>query len=115
MRTLWLTCPMADTEVRVYVATADDSDLRTGPDDPPAEGMALRGDGIVLINADVPQRRRMGVLVHELLHQAIFLSGVGATVRLNDAREEALVSAIAPLVTHALAGAGVLKGRRVPR
>ena len=114
MRRLWLTLPMADTEVRVYLASPDDHDLLTEDDPTPAEGMCLRGEGVVLISESVPARRRLGVLVHELLHAAVFLSGAATTARINDEREEALVSAVAPLLTHGLVEAGMLRGKRVP-
>lgn len=113
MRRLWLTCPMADTEVRVYVTSNTDPELLV--DGTPAEGVCLRGEGVILINDDVPARRRMGVLIHELAHSAVFLSGAKATLRLSDDREEALISAVAPMLTHALTAARLLKGRRVPR
>lgn len=113
MRRLWLTTRMADADVRVYLASPDDPDLLV--DGTPAEGVCFQGDGVVLINADVPQQRRMGVLVHELLHAALFLSGAKATLRLSDEREERIVGAVAPLLTHGLAHARLLRGRRVPR
>ena len=53
-------------------------------------------------------------LLHELAHAAVFLSGAKATLRLSDEREEALVSAVAPMLTQWLAGVGMLRGRRVP-
>lgn len=110
-RRLWLTCPMADTDVRVYLASDDDPDLIV--EGVPAEGMCLRGEGVVLVNETVPARRRLGVLLHELLHAAVYLSGAKTAVRLSDDREESLVGAIAPLLTHGLVGAGLLRGRRV--
>ena len=111
-RKLWLTGRMADSEVRVYLASPDDPDLLV--DGTPAEGVCYQGDGLVLINADVPAQRRLGVLLHELAHAAVFLSGAKATLRLSDEREEALVSAVAPMLTQWLAGVGMLRGRRVP-
>ena len=112
-RTLWLTCAMADSRVSVYVASPDDPDLQVDGD--AAEGVCILAEGLVLINEAVPVRRRLGVLIHELIHLASFLSGAKVTLRLSDDREEALVSAIAPMLTHALVGAGLLKGRRVAR
>lgn len=106
---------MGTAEWRIYLADPSDPGLAVDGDEAPAEGMTMRGESVVLINRAVPAKRRAEVLLHELIHGAAFLSSIRSTQRWTEAREEAIVSALAPMLAHALVGARLWRGKRVPR
>ena len=112
-RRLGLTCPMGTAEWRIYVAPPSDPALT--PDGQECHAVTLTDSCEIVISDTVHPSRRAEMVVHELLHAAVAASGLGGTQRWGDAREEVVVRALAGPLAHALVGAGLWRGKRVPK
>jgi hypothetical protein len=110
MRTKWLTIPIVGIEWTVYLTDEDDADLRDSNEHKSLEGRCLFWKNIILVNRRLPVSRLPDVLLHEVLHAVVFLSGARETCGLGESDdEEKIVVTLAGPLTAALAACGALK------
>lgn len=109
-RTLWFRLRIGPATWNVYLAARELlTALMPGHD---YEGCTLLEESAIYINRELPRDRWPDVFVHELLHAVVFVSGATETAPLSDSREEKVVAALAPLLTHALLD---LRSLRLPK
>lgn len=114
-RTKWLTIPIVGIEWTVYLSDEDDPDLRDSNEHKSLEGRCLFWKNVILVNRRLPPSRLPDVLLHEVLHAVVFLSGARETCGLGDSTdEEKVVVTLAGPLTAALAACGALKFPDVP-
>lgn len=109
-RTQWVTAPLGSAEYRVYLADDDDHLLKPHTEaDGPCEGATCHDTSTIVIRRSLPRKRIPEVLIHELLHAVMHISGISHTMRWKLTREEQVVHSIAPFLAHALVGARLWK------
>lgn len=103
-RRLWLRAPVGPVTWSVYLAPPNDPLLSppTSGDDP-LEGFAQGSRLSILINDALPPERRWDVLVHELMHAAMYMLSGSDALGIDHAREEAIIGLIAPLLAQSMA------------
>lgn len=113
-RTPWLSIPLGSAVYRVVLCDPQDPELSI-EDASGCEAVTDHDTATIYMRRTLPRTRVAEVLVHEILHASVHISGLAVTQRWKPEREEAVVHALAPMLAHALVGGGLWKGRRVPR
>lgn len=114
----WFSFAAAGTEWDIRIASEKDA-----PELASAEGFTDPASSTIYLDAGLVPSRRTVVLVHELLHALLSTPGefklmsriLGCSQEEASAREEELVTHLAPKLGDALARSGMLRLPKVPR
>lgn len=79
------------------------------------EGYCSSQHSRIYVNASLPRDRWPDIVVHELLHAVIYVTGIDTAFGLDLGKEEKLVSQMTPTLCDMLLRGGMLKIPRAPK
>lgn len=102
----WLALHVGGQKWSVYLVSSKSKYLIDEDTDEPLDGRCIYAKNRICINRELDEEARQDILLHELLHALLYVTGAEKAYGGDAKKEEALVSALTPTLHRLLKDLG---------